>query len=75
MKNTDSIDVNFIVHELNQNTQFLLNSNRMDYVIGHDVEYELKKSIELIENFYKNYKLENVKSNILIFNKHNCPNL
>ena len=75
LKDTDSIDVNFIGHELNQNTQFLLNSNRMDYVIGHDVEYELKKSIELIENFYKNYKLENVKSNILIFNKHNCPNL
>ena len=75
LKDTDSIDVNFIGHELNQNTQFLLNSNRMDYVIGHDVEYELKKSIELIENFYKNYELENVKSNILIFNKHNCPNL
>ena len=38
LKDTDSIDVNFIGHELTHNTQFLLNSNRMDYVISHDVE-------------------------------------
>ncbi len=73
LKDLSVENVSFIGHELNYNTQMLLNSDRMDYVIGHDVKFELKKSIELIENFYKNDNLENINSNILIFNKHNCP--
>ena len=68
-------DVCFVGHELNKNTQMLLNSNRMDYVIGHDVNFELKKSFNLIDNFYNNTILKNINSNILIFNKHNCSNL
>ena len=68
-------DVCFIGHELNQNTQKLLNSDRMDYVIGHVIKFELKQSFNLIDNFYKKITLENINSNILIFNKHNCPTL
>ncbi len=72
LKELGANDVNFVGHELNNNTKMLLTSDRMDYVIGHDVKYELKKSFNLIEKFYKNYQLENFRSNILIFNKHNC---
>ena len=68
-------DVCFVGHELNKNTQRLLNSDRMDYVIGHDIKFELKQSFNLIDSFYKNITLENTNSNILIFNKHNCPTL
>jgi len=73
LKELEAHDVHFVGHELNSNTKMLLNSDRMDYVIGHDVKYELKKSFNLLENYFKNYQIENFKSNILIFNKHNYP--
>ena len=66
-------DISFVGHELNQNTLMLLNSDRMDYIIGHDVKYELKKAVQLIGDFYKNEILKNITSNIMIFNKYNCP--
>ena len=73
LKELGAHDVHFVGHELNSNTKMLLKSDRMDYVIGHDVKYELKKSFKLIENYFNNYQVESFKSNILIFNKHNCP--
>ena len=73
LKELEANDVHFVGHELNSNTRMLLNSDRMDYVIGHDVKYELKKSFNLLESYFKNYQVENFKSNILIFNKHNYP--
>ena len=73
LRDTGVSDISFVGHELNQDTQSLLNTDRMDYIISHDIKYELNKSVELIEDFYKNYQVENIKSNILIFNKHNCP--
>ena len=66
-------NINFVGHELNQNTLMLLDSERMDYVIGHDIKYELKKAFDLIEDFYKNEPIKNISSNILIYNKYNCP--
>ena len=62
----------FVGHELNKHTKKLLTSDQMDYVIGHDVGSELKSSISLIENYYKNKDLNNIKSNIQIYNKYNC---
>ena len=73
LKEMGAKDVHFVGHELNSNTKMLLNSDRMDYVIGHDVKYELKKSFNLIKKFFKNYQLESFNSNILIYNKHNYP--
>ena len=62
----------FVGHEMNQNTRMLLTTDRMDYVIGHNVKYELTKSFLLINNFYQNLLLKDIKTNILIFNKYNC---
>ena len=42
IKELGAHDVHFVGHELNSNTKMLLKSDRMDYVIGHDVKYELK---------------------------------
>lgn len=75
LKDSGADNVSFVGHELNKNTQALLKNNRMDYVISHNMKYELKKSIELIENYYNNFQVQNIKSNVLIFNKHNCPSL
>ena len=64
----------FVGHELNKNTKTLLDKDQIDYVISHDLEYELSKSISLINDFYNNFIIEDFKTNILIFNKHNCTN-
>ena len=65
----------FVGHELNKNSRNLLENNKMDFVIGHDVELEIESAFEKIVNF--NSEVENKTfyySDILIFNKYNCMN-
>lgn len=54
--------ISFVGHELNKNTKFLLENDQIDYVISHDIEYELNKSISLINDYYKNYIIEDFKN-------------
>ena len=68
-------DIIFVGHELNKNSRNLLENNKMDFVIGHDVELEIESAFEKIMNF--NSEVENKTfyySDILIFNKYNCMN-
>jgi len=68
-------DIIFVGHELNKNSRNLLENNKMDFVIGHDVELEIESAFEKIGNF--NSEVENKTfyySDILIFNKYNCMN-
>ena len=68
-------DIIFVGHELNKNSRHLLENNKMDFVIGHDVELEIESAFEKILNFSN--EVENKTfyySDILIFNKYNCMN-
>tara|TARA_Y100000590_G_scaffold404650_1_gene492351 strand:- start:24 stop:1046 length:1023 start_codon:yes stop_codon:yes gene_type:complete len=67
-------DLIFVGHELNKNSKNLLQSNLMDYVIGHDVGYEVEQSFNIINNFYYNKNISNVISEVKIYNKYNCLN-
>ena len=50
-----------------------LENNKMDFVIGHDVELEIKIAFEKILNFNENSKSQiSFFSDILIFNRYNC---
>tara|TARA_Y100000287_G_scaffold177640_1_gene169485 strand:- start:724 stop:1743 length:1020 start_codon:yes stop_codon:yes gene_type:complete len=63
----------FVGHELNKNSRNLLENNKMDFVIGHDVELEIKIAFEKILNFNENSKSQtSFFSDILIFNRYNC---
>src|SRR5210317_1641637 len=63
----------FIGHELNKNSRNLLENNKMDYVISHDVELEIKVAFDKILDFENNSDNQNsFFSDILIFNKYNC---
>ena len=68
-------DIIFIGHELNKNSRNLLENNKMDFVIGHDVELEIEMAFNKITNYYK--EIENkifYHSDILIYNRYNCLN-
>jgi len=68
-------DIIFIGHELNKNSKNLLENNKMDFVIGHDVELEIEMAFDKITNHDK--EIENkifYHSDILIYNKYNCLN-
>ena len=68
-------DIIFVGHELNKNSRDLLENNKMDFVIGHDVELEIKTAFDKIINF--DSEVENKTfyySDILIFNRYNCLN-
>ena len=63
----------FVGHELNKNSRNLLENNKMDFVIGHDVELEIKVAFDKILDFEKNPGNQNsFFSDILIFNRYNC---
>ena len=63
----------FVGHELNKNSRDLLENNKMDFVISHDVELEIKVAFDKILDFEKNSDNQNsFFSDILIFNKYNC---
>ena len=72
IKDAGHQEIIFIGHELNNKTHFLLNTDQMLYVIGHDEKFEIENSILLINNFYNNKPIKNIESNILIHTKHNC---
>jgi len=68
-------DIIFIGHELNKNSRNLLENNKMDFVIGHDVELEIEMAFDKITNYDK--EIENktfYHSDILIYNRYNCLN-
>jgi len=68
-------DIIFVGHELNKNSRNLLENNKMDFVIGHDVELEIETAFDKIVNF--DSEVENKTffySDILIFNRYNCLN-
>ena len=63
----------FVGHELNKNSKNLLENDKMDFVIGHDVELEIKVAFDKILDFEKNPDNQNsFFSDILIFNRYNC---
>ena len=63
----------FVGHELNKNSRNLLENNKMDYVISHDVELEIKVAFDKILDFENNSDNQNsFFSDILIFNRYNC---
>ncbi len=43
----------FIGHELNSNSRMLLETDAMEFVIGHDLDVEVAKSIGAIEAYFK----------------------
>ena len=57
LRDTGVSDISFVGHELNQDTQSLLNTDRMDYIISHDIEYELNKSVEIIDEYLSKDKI------------------
>ena len=66
-------DIIFVGHELNKNSRNLLENNKMDFVIGHDVELEIETAFNKIVNY--DSEIENKTfyySDILIFNRYNC---
>ena len=66
-------DIIFVGHELNKNSRNLLESNKMNFVIGHDVELEIETAFDKIKNF--DSEVENKTfyySDVLIFNRYNC---
>lgn len=66
-------DIVFVGHELNKNSRNLLENNKMDYVIGHDVELEIKSAFDILINFDENFEGKNsFFSDILIYNRYNC---
>jgi len=73
VRDADCKKINFVGHEINRKTKMLLMSDRMDYVVGHNIEYELSESLNLINTFYKKELIHNIKTDILIYNKYNCP--
>ena len=65
----------FIGHELNKNSRYLLENDKMDYVISHDVELEIKIAFEKIKNNLNNFKDKSAYfSDVIIYNKYNCLN-
>ena len=65
----------FIGHELNKNSRYLLENDKMDYVISHDVELEIKVAFEKIKNNLNDFKDKNAYfSDVIIYNKYNCLN-
>ena len=73
IKDTGFKRVPFVGHEINSITKNLLINDRISYIISHNIKYELAKSFQLIDNYYDNLPLKDIKTNILIFNKYNCP--
>jgi len=68
-------DIIFIGHELNKNSRNLLENNKMDFVIGHDVELEIEMAFDKITNYDKEIENKNFYySDILIYNRYNCLN-
>jgi len=72
IKNADCRKINFVGNVINKKIKMFLMSDRMDYVIDHNMEYELSESLNLINAFYKKELTNNIKTNILIYNKYNC---
>ena len=65
----------FIGHELNINSKYLLENDKMDYVIGHDVELEVTVAFDKINSYFNNtLDKDFYYSDVLIYNKYNCLN-
>ena len=65
----------FIGHELNINSKYLLENDKMDYVIGHDVELEVTVAFDKIDSYFNNTLAKDFYySDVLIYNKYNCLN-
>lgn len=63
----------FIGHELNTNSRMLLETDGMDFVIGHDLDRELELGLGLIQAHLERRALPEINpSRILIFTKYNC---
>ena len=63
----------FIGHELNANSQMLLEAGQMDFVIGHDVEREIALAIEAVLSALEGRTPPPVTlTKVRIFTKYNC---
>ena len=67
-------DIIFVGHELNKNSKQLLQSNAMNYVIGHDVGYEVEQTFNIISNYYNKIPTKNIITDVKIYTKYNCLN-
>jgi LacI family transcriptional regulator len=62
-----------ISHELTESSRVLLESNKMDFVIGHDIAKEIELSISAICDFLDfGRAADNVTTGVHIHTKYNC---
>ena len=63
----------FVGHELNRNSRMLLESGAMDIVVGHDVEVELRLSVDLIRKRVEGATTTaSIHTPVRVFTKYSC---
>ena len=63
----------FVGHELNANSRMLLESGAMDIVVGHDVEAEVRLSVEVIRDRVAGIAATGaVHTPVRVFTKYSC---
>jgi len=62
----------FVGHELTPNSQQLLVSGTMDYVISHDFGAEIQSAVQWIKTFHQGVSVEPRPTQILVHTRYNC---
>ena len=64
--------VAFICHELNASSRMLLESDSLDFVIGHDLDQEIALSVYTIAAALDNRPLPVTSTRVRLYTKYNC---
>ncbi|MEP3279593.1 MAG: LacI family DNA-binding transcriptional regulator [Stappiaceae bacterium] len=62
----------FVGHELTPNSQQLLESGTMDYVISHDFRAEMQTAIQWVKSFHLSVNADPDPTQILVHTRYNC---